>query len=623
MSAHPRTTAMSMLAVAIGLSVSFQAAAAERVALRSQPLNAVPQNLLAERLGLGPQATLQARGSAPNAKGTRTVRMQQMYRGVPVYGHVVTVEQDASGNALSAHGEIARDLAFDLPSVTPKLRGAQAVGRLMQVHGVPPRQVQAAINQRAELFVLPRGNGARLAYLTSYFLDNDGHPTRPHALIDANTGEVIERWEGLTHASAGGPGGNQKVGQYTYGSGLPYLNVAQSGSTCTMNNTNVKTVNLNHGTSGSTAFSFGCPTNTVKAINGAYSPLNDAHHFGAVVFNMYRAYMNQAPLTFQLTMRVHYSNNYENAFWNGSSMTFGDGATKFYPLVSLDVAAHEVSHGYTEQNSGLQYSNQSGGINEAFSDISGEAAEFFDRGANDYLIGYDIVKGSGSLRYMCNPPQDGRSIDNAANYTTGMNVHYSSGVYNKAFCLLSKKTGWDVPRGFKAFARANDLYWSATENFNSGAADVVRAACDLGYNGSDVVSAFSAVGVSAGTVPAGCGGSGGGGQTYTNGADYAIRDNSTVESPISVSGRSGYGSSSTPVAVNIVHTYIGDLKVDLVAPDGSVYVLHNRSGGSADNINTTYSVNLSTELLNGTWKLRVNDNYSADTGYINSWSVTF
>ena len=115
----------------------------------------------------------------------------------------------------------------------------------------------------------------------------------------------------------------------------------------------------------------------------------------------------------------------------------------------------------------------------------------------------------------------------------------------------------------------------------------------------------------------------GGGQTYTNTTDYAINDNATVESPITVSGRTGNAPASTPVAVNIVHTYIGDLKVDLVAPDGSVYVLHNRSGGSADNINQTYNVNLSSEALNGTWRLRVNDNANADTGYINSWSITF
>uniref|UniRef100_UPI0025E3F27B proprotein convertase P-domain-containing protein n=1 Tax=Arenimonas sp. TaxID=1872635 RepID=UPI0025E3F27B len=119
------------------------------------------------------------------------------------------------------------------------------------------------------------------------------------------------------------------------------------------------------------------------------------------------------------------------------------------------------------------------------------------------------------------------------------------------------------------------------------------------------------------------GGGGGTPQTYTNGTDYQIRDNSTVESPISVSGRSGNAPSSTPVAVDIRHTYRGDLRVDLVAPDGSIYNLHNRSGGSADNIIGTYNVNLSSEAINGTWRLRVNDNAGGDTGYINSWSITF
>ena len=119
------------------------------------------------------------------------------------------------------------------------------------------------------------------------------------------------------------------------------------------------------------------------------------------------------------------------------------------------------------------------------------------------------------------------------------------------------------------------------------------------------------------------GGGGGTPQTYSNGTNVNIGDNTTVESTITVSGRSGNAPASTPVQVAIVHTYIGDLKVDLIAPDGSVYVLHNRSGGSADNINTTYTVNLSSETLNGTWRLRVNDNAGGDTGYIDSWSITF
>lgn len=119
------------------------------------------------------------------------------------------------------------------------------------------------------------------------------------------------------------------------------------------------------------------------------------------------------------------------------------------------------------------------------------------------------------------------------------------------------------------------------------------------------------------------GGGGGSAQTYTNGTDVQIRDNTTVNSPITVSGRTGNASATTTVAVDIRHTYIGDLLVQLVAPDGSLYTLHNRTGTSTDNIIRSYTVNLSSELLNGTWNLRVNDNATADTGFINSWSITF
>jgi PKD repeat protein len=116
---------------------------------------------------------------------------------------------------------------------------------------------------------------------------------------------------------------------------------------------------------------------------------------------------------------------------------------------------------------------------------------------------------------------------------------------------------------------------------------------------------------------------GGGTQTYSNTTDYPINDNATVDSPITVSGRSGNAPTNASVTVAIVHTYIGDLKVDLVAPDGTLYNIHNHTGSSTDNINKTVTFNLSSEPLNGTWKLRVNDNAAQDTGYIDSWSVTF
>ncbi|MGW7457220.1 S8 family peptidase [Streptomyces sp. NPDC054797] len=133
-----------------------------------------------------------------------------------------------------------------------------------------------------------------------------------------------------------------------------------------------------------------------------------------------------------------------------------------------------------------------------------------------------------------------------------------------------------------------------------------------GFFGEGQVDALKAVGS---TPPPG--------KYFENPGDFAIGDNTTVESPITVSGVTGNAPATLKVGVNIVHTYIGDLKVDLIAPDGTVYTVHNRSGGSADNINQVYTVNASAEVANGTWKLRVNDNAGGDTGKIDSWNLTF
>jgi subtilisin-like proprotein convertase family protein len=107
----------------------------------------------------------------------------------------------------------------------------------------------------------------------------------------------------------------------------------------------------------------------------------------------------------------------------------------------------------------------------------------------------------------------------------------------------------------------------------------------------------------------------------TNGTDVQIPDLATVESPISISGCAGNASATATVEAHIVHTYIGDLIVTLIAPDGSTYPLHNRAGGSADNIDQTYTVNLSSEPANGTWRLHVQDAAAADAGRIDSWTL--
>ncbi|HEY4292314.1 M4 family metallopeptidase [Luteibacter sp.] len=526
MASHVR---LKLLAASLAIVAASTAGAATQQALRAQNLGATPTPQLASRLGLTADYGFVAKTSAATVRGTTTVRLQQTFKGVPVFGQSIAVEQDAQGNALVADGVVSSDLQVDIASVTPRFDKTQAVALLVKQSSSFVSGLTKPESSKADLYIYPQeGAPARLVYLTSFFSGGE-HPSRPTAIIDANTGQIIEQWDGLAYANATGPGGNPKTGQYTWGAnGLPYLNVTQSGTTCTMQNTYVRTYNMNHATSGSgTLWSFTCPNSNGSPANGAYGPINDAHHFGGVVHDMYLAYMNVPPLDNNqvLIMKVHYGTSYENAFWDGSSMTFGDGASTFYPLVSLDVTSHEISHGYTEQNSNLTYSGQSGGMNEAFSDMAGETAEYYDRGSNDWLVGSEIFKGNGALRYMQTPSQDGASIDNASQYYNGLDVHYSSGVYNRAFYLLAHKTGWNTQKAFQAFARANALYWQANSTFNSGSCGVATAANDLGLSSADVVSAFTTVGVS-------CSG-GGGGTVLLNKTGLSGASNSVVNYTVS------------------------------------------------------------------------------------------
>ncbi|MFF3641489.1 S8 family peptidase [Streptomyces sp. NPDC002564] len=114
------------------------------------------------------------------------------------------------------------------------------------------------------------------------------------------------------------------------------------------------------------------------------------------------------------------------------------------------------------------------------------------------------------------------------------------------------------------------------------------------------------------------------GKKFENTDDYPIRDNATVESPLTVSGVTGRAPADLTVGVDIRHTFRGDLKVELVAPDGTAYVLKDyNSNDSADNVQATYRVDASAETADGTWKLRVTDNWTNDTGTINSWFLQF
>ncbi|WP_346836441.1 pre-peptidase C-terminal domain-containing protein [Microbulbifer sp. SAOS-129_SWC] len=545
-----------LIALSCTLAVAVGAEAANRIPATPDMLNA--QALAATT---GNDIALEKVRSRTLPNGNTVTRYRQTHKGLPVWGQTVT--GSGQGVAAQVDGEVLSGLSLDVPSIKASIKADNALRRAMD-HTVNQRAQQgllkgaqslsalrmAAKDQHRELLVyVDAQNHGRLAYLVSWVEYGDA-PSRPFYFIDALTGEVIEHWDGLAFQDASGPGGNQKTGRYEYGTDYPYLQVDSS---CAMNTANVETVNMNNATSGGSIFSFTCPYNDYKTVNGAYSPLNDAHFFGNVIFNMYSDWYNTAPLTQKLRMRVHYGTNYENAFWDGSQMTFGDGGSTFYPLVSLDVSAHEVSHGFTEQNSGLQYSGQAGGINEAFSDMAGETAENYMRGSNDWQVGADIYKGNGALRYMDNPTQDGSSIDNAADYYSGLDVHYSSGVYNRAFYLVATTSGWDTRKAFEVFLLANQMYWSSTSDYIDAACGVISATEDLGYDVNAVTSAFSNVGVATSS----CSGGGGGGGT-----------GGTLQNGVAVTGLSANTG--------------GDVQYTLDVPAGASNLSFQISGGTGD-----------------------------------------
>ena len=156
------------------------------------------------------------------------------------------------------------------------------------------------------------------------------------------------------------------------------------------------------------------------------------------------------------------------------------------------------------------------------------------------------------------------------------------------------------------------------ESLLKSSARALPGSCSGGC-GSGIVDANAAVDAAMGTTPPPPPPPSG--TLFENTADVSIVDRKTVYSNITVSGQSGNASSSTPVTVRIIHTYIGDLRVDVVAPDGSIYNIHNRTGGSADNIIGTFNLNLSSESKNGLWRLKVYDAARGDVGYIDSWSI--
>ncbi|GAA1645801.1 M4 family metallopeptidase [Actinoplanes couchii] len=683
-----------------------------------------------------------------DADGGAHVRYTRAYQGLRVYGGDFVVHT-APGNVYDG-ASVGLSAPLSL-SVTPKVSSATAAKAAKEAF-----EGQITGSETPELFIDASTGPGTLAWETVVkgWAPDKQTPSVLHVISDAQTGAYIGEFDDIETVAG--------TGASLY-SGSVAVDTTLSGSTYSMidpSHGNGRTCDMNNGTSTCTTFTDADNAWGTGATSNRQSAAVDAHFGAAKTFDYFKNVHGRNGIFGTgagVPSRVHYGSAYVNAFWDGAQMTYGDGASNARPLVALDVAGHEMSHGVTENvvSGGLTYSGESGGLNEATSDIFGTMVEFYANTTadpGDYQIGEKInINGNNTpLRYMYNPTLDGASHGCWASNTNSVDVHYSSGPGNHFFFNLAEGTGatsfgtspvcGSAPavtgigrtkaaaiwyRALDVYFTSNTRYYLASNLANTARAYTLRAATDLygscsteykavqaawtavNVAGSDtacstgndfsltsspaaasvnpgssatatiatavtsgsaqtvaltasglpsgVTASFSPSSVTAGasstltlatTTAAAAGtyaititGTGtaatrtatfsltvngaGGSCSGTNATDVTISDNATVNSPITISGCSRAASATSTVEIHIVHTYIGDLVVSLVAPDGSVYQLRSRTGGSTDNIDTTYTVNLSSETApNGTWNLRVQDAASSDTGYINSWTLT-
>ncbi len=382
--------------------------------------------------------------------GASHVRMDRTYRGLPVLGGDLVVHRAADGSWAGVSRTLTAPLRL---STTPRLTAATATTRATRpaagTRGISRLRAQGA----PRLVVDAVAHEPRLAWAVSTAGRRaDGTPSRMTSYVDARTGAVLRREERIETVDGSG--------QSLYSGTVP-LRLTQSGSTYQLKDpTRGGTYTTDMGNKADsvfcTLFALGCSAGTTfTSATPTFGNGTTANRASAAVdaqygTNMTWDYYNQVHGRNGIFgngtgsyNRTHYDKNYVNAFWDGTKMTYGDGdGVSYGPLVSLDVAGHEMSHGVTENTAGLTYSGESGGLNEATSDIFGTMVEFFAANPSDpgdYLIGerFDLKNHAG-LRRMDNPIADGQSPNCWSAGTKDLDVHYSSGVGNHFFYLLAE-----------------------------------------------------------------------------------------------------------------------------------------------------------------------------------------
>ncbi|MFF9312010.1 M4 family metallopeptidase [Streptomyces sp. NPDC014748] len=461
-----RTTLAVATAVAAGalLSTGLTTSASAQVPADATTLAAAPTDLTAaartsliqqaqtdaaetaQSIGLGAKEKLVVKDIVKDADGTVHTRYERTYAGLPVLGGDLIVHSKAGKTeGVTKAVKAAIKVASLTPKVTPAKAEKQAVGLAKDAGSA------ASAADQAPRKVIWAGDGTPvLAYETVVGgLQDDGTPNQLHVITDAATGKKLFEYQGIENATGTGK---------TLYSGSVSLTTTLSGSTYQLYDTSRgghKTYNLAHKTSGTGSLFTDADnvwgTGAASSSSTDQTAAADAAYGAQETWDFYKATFGRSGIKNNgvgAYSRVHYGNSYVNAFWDDSCfcMTYGDGSGNNHPLTSLDVAGHEMSHGVTSNTAGLNYSGESGGLNEATSDIFGTGVEFYANNASDkgdYLIGEKInINGDGTpLRYMDKPSKDGGSADYWSSSVGNKDVHYSSGVANHFFYLLSEGSG--------------------------------------------------------------------------------------------------------------------------------------------------------------------------------------
>ncbi|MFF1453411.1 M4 family metallopeptidase [Streptomyces sp. NPDC058274] len=421
----------------------LQLSAAARTSLIQKAEAAAPDT--AKEIGLGAKEKLVVRDVVKDADGTVHTRYERTYNGLPVLGGDLVVHETKAGKTegVTKSTKAAIKVASLKPAVTAAKAEKQAV-KAAQTAG----SEKTTADQAPRKVIWAADGKPTLAYETVVGgLQDDGTPNELHVITDAATGKKLYEYQGIETGT----------GKSLY-SGTVTLSTTKSGTTYQLTDGTRgghKTYNLAHGTSGTgTLFTDADDvwgTGAASSSTTDQTAAADAAYGAQETWDFYKNTFGRSGIKnngVAAYSRVHYGNAYVNAFWDDSCfcMTYGDGSGNTHPLTSLDVAGHEMSHGVTANTAGLNYSGESGGLNEATSDIFGTGVEFYANNASDvgdYLIGEKInINGDGTpLRYMDKPSKDGGSADSWSSSVGSKDVHYSSGVANHFFYLLSEGSG--------------------------------------------------------------------------------------------------------------------------------------------------------------------------------------